>query len=264
MGWFKRYRLAFVGALPIIWQFTRWALDAAGNIDLVVSRAQDPGWVKAVWEFLVYPPEWLPVLLIVAGLALIFWDLRRGRRSTLRLDTNVGHPKISVTTPVPPRRQIARVADLRKVAVFDKLYPKLYDLSEVCVDQLGNKSGRWREDFLNGNAVGFMEMMHAEIRIVVDSFSTIRDLINRHKIYEDIYLMENEIAARINAVPECLGVVRQFSEKLSNRFDDKSIGLVEEDMKATQVSIGKLRTYLSRDCMGRLVELRREEMAHMM
>lgn len=164
-----------------------------------------------------------------------------------------------ITSALPPSSR--RPADMKKVFVIDELYPELHDLSEEYVDRLGNKSSPWRDYFLNGRTTEYIELMQQELRIVGEKYETIRKTFQRHKIFEDIYRMDNEIALRLNAVGSAVGAVKLRSDKLSNSFDEKSIELVEGDVKAMHSAIGSLRTYLSRDCMGDLITMRRDEMS---
>ncbi|TIU46002.1 MAG: hypothetical protein E5W19_28185 [Mesorhizobium sp.] len=55
------------------------AIMLGGDIDFVVSRTEDPGWVGVVMRFLFSQPELVNLALLVGGLLLIYWDVRRNR-----------------------------------------------------------------------------------------------------------------------------------------------------------------------------------------
>lgn len=89
----RRWRLAggiLFFVLPL-WQFLRWLLKVGGDIDFVIERFNDPGWLASTMSWVLNFPAWLNLPLILGGLGLIFADMRR-RGATQR----------SRLTEVPP------------------------------------------------------------------------------------------------------------------------------------------------------------------
>jgi len=62
--------------LPL-WKFVRETVSWGGNLDFVISRSQDPGWVGLAINRLLDPPAWSLIPLMLAGFALLWWDVRR-------------------------------------------------------------------------------------------------------------------------------------------------------------------------------------------
>jgi hypothetical protein len=80
MRWIRRHWLALFGAIPLLPTLNKWllwAIGRGGDADFIISRIADPGWVRDMISFLLDPPGWATLPLIVAGLALIYLDLRR-------------------------------------------------------------------------------------------------------------------------------------------------------------------------------------------
>jgi len=81
-----------MAALPFIPPIIKWALSIGGEIDFVVSRSQDPGWIMQVIYWVIDPPGWAIFPLIIAGLSLIYWDVRRRPSEDVRgASTEVTH-----------------------------------------------------------------------------------------------------------------------------------------------------------------------------
>lgn len=66
-----------VFALPSLWQGFKWLLDWGGRIDVFRT------WGNAISHHLSNLPPWLNLLLLFAGLFLIWWDLKRSRQLAL-------------------------------------------------------------------------------------------------------------------------------------------------------------------------------------
>jgi hypothetical protein len=171
----------------------------------------------------------------------------------------VAAAKVSAT-PAPEPATLVNAemprTDPKKVDFIDELYPLVHQLSETYVDAFGNKSGDWRESFINGLTDEWLRMMNAELRLLSEKFGHIRGSFDSHRFYADIYEMDDKIAQRINAIGSALTTVREVAEKLSYNFDDKSVDLVTDQMKAVFAAIGALRSYLSRDCLGGFITMR--------
>jgi hypothetical protein len=99
--WIRRHWRALVGAfllLEPIWRGIKWLITLGGDVDFIVSRSQEPGWVGAVIDTLISPPGWITLPLIVSGLALIYWDTRRSRHAL----TNVSQPMQGIRNTTLP------------------------------------------------------------------------------------------------------------------------------------------------------------------
>jgi hypothetical protein len=80
LGWARRHWLALAGFLPLIPPATKGVLSllsVGGNIDFVISRSQEPGWVGQLMNWLIDPPSWMILPLIALGLTCIYWDAKR-------------------------------------------------------------------------------------------------------------------------------------------------------------------------------------------
>ena len=88
MQWIRRHWQAAFGlallVLPPFWKWLRQVLGVLGDVDLVVERTRDPGWIKSVIELALDPPEWLLLALALSGVAIIVWDifLRSGPKAS--------------------------------------------------------------------------------------------------------------------------------------------------------------------------------------
>ena len=78
VNWLRKHVLASIGVVVLALPWIKAVVGLGGDIDFLVSRSQDPGWVSAVWNYIV-TASWLPIALTLGGLALIYWDVRRNR-----------------------------------------------------------------------------------------------------------------------------------------------------------------------------------------
>jgi hypothetical protein len=79
-AWLRRHWLVLAGVVPLIPAAIKGALaliNIGGNIDFVVSRSQDPGWVGQMIDWIIDPSGWAILPLIALGFACIYWDFRR-------------------------------------------------------------------------------------------------------------------------------------------------------------------------------------------
>lgn len=85
MDWIKRHWLAIGGFIlsagGTIFRYAKEIISLFGDIDLLVERSRDPGWVGGMIGFLLDPPGWLILLVVIAGLFAIYLDVRRNRKS---------------------------------------------------------------------------------------------------------------------------------------------------------------------------------------
>jgi hypothetical protein len=77
MGGILLHWRKILGGAVLIWTVIREIIKFAGDVDFVITRSQDPGWVAVVINALLDPPGWLTIPLILVGLLLIYWDSRR-------------------------------------------------------------------------------------------------------------------------------------------------------------------------------------------
>lgn len=80
MGWLAKHWRGVGGTLLLLqaaWRGVHSIIMLGGDVDFVVSRSGDPGWVGKVLALLVNPPGWAILPLIIVGFALIRWDYRR-------------------------------------------------------------------------------------------------------------------------------------------------------------------------------------------
>lgn len=84
MGWISRHWVALISAVPFavpVLKSAGWLISRAGDADFIISRSADPGWVGAMINWVIDPPGWAMIPLIIAGLLLIYWDVRRNRNA---------------------------------------------------------------------------------------------------------------------------------------------------------------------------------------
>ncbi len=197
---------------------------------------------------------------VLGSLVFGVWDFfakrsgKSGRRGETLADESLKYQTQAVDKQTRP-------ADFKLVALIDEIYPLAHDLSEVHVDAMGNRSGDWREYFLNGKAADYFRVMHEDVRRVVQAYEPIRKLMQRHKFYDEIFLFEDAIASKINAPATALVPAKEKAEHLSYRFDHLSLALVEPDIAAFQKAIGELRQFVGREFLSRLETMRKDEMS---
>lgn len=68
-----------VGWLFALIQIIRQLLQLGGDIDFIVTRAQEPGWVGMMVEYIVNPPNYMLLIVFIVGSFLIWFDLRRAQ-----------------------------------------------------------------------------------------------------------------------------------------------------------------------------------------
>jgi hypothetical protein len=97
MEWIKRHLPAAGGGLLLVLVWIKTIVGFGGDIDFLVSRSQDPGWVGVMWNQIVTSP-WMPMVLTVIGLGLIYWDFKRTVR---RLQNAPSTPARGPGAPAP-------------------------------------------------------------------------------------------------------------------------------------------------------------------
>jgi hypothetical protein len=80
MGWIGRHWALLLGLLAYIAPLSRgikWLVGRGGDLDFIISRVADPGWVGVVINWILNPPAWTTFPLLLVGAVLIWWDLHR-------------------------------------------------------------------------------------------------------------------------------------------------------------------------------------------
>lgn len=80
VGFVRNHLSGLLGGLVLVVPLLRAAKSIVGwggDIDFVLSRSSDPGWVGALLNFLIDPPGYLVLPCIMLGFGLIWWDLSR-------------------------------------------------------------------------------------------------------------------------------------------------------------------------------------------
>lgn len=115
--WLKAHWRTAAGTLALLiplWQVVRSVLSTWGDIEFVIQKANEPGWVATVWAFVVDPPGYIILPLLIVGMSMIWLDVRRRReREPMTTDVSVG----SVITSASAKSIVQEVAS--KVVVDD-------------------------------------------------------------------------------------------------------------------------------------------------
>jgi len=83
MGWIRRHWIGIAAVATLIhpvFTVLRTLVQWGGDVDFIVSRMQDPGWVGAMLQWIVDPPGWAVTLMLLCGIALLVWEVRRKRQ----------------------------------------------------------------------------------------------------------------------------------------------------------------------------------------
>ena len=67
----------WLAVLIVIGEAIHFVITLGGDVDFVVTRAANPGWVGKMTGYLLNPPLWTLPILLVFGLGLIWWDVKR-------------------------------------------------------------------------------------------------------------------------------------------------------------------------------------------
>lgn len=76
MRWFREHWPSALGGFFLLWQGTKALIQWASTFDFLFERFHSPSWVGVVLKFLIDPPPLFTLLLVLIGLALIYWDVR--------------------------------------------------------------------------------------------------------------------------------------------------------------------------------------------
>jgi hypothetical protein len=80
----------FAFLLGPIWDFIKWCLDWRGRVDALAATYHDIGGYHVMIAYLLNPPSWLYPPFMFAGLALIWWNLRRPKKANLNVSAQNG------------------------------------------------------------------------------------------------------------------------------------------------------------------------------
>jgi hypothetical protein len=141
MTWIRRHWRALLALAPLLPPFVKGVLSFVGfggSVDFVISRLQEPGWVAVMIRWLLDPPGWSILPMILMGLALIFWDSRRHRLgvaiagdASKQFNERVGTPERD--SDAMARLKLARVLDdllAEGVAYRNEILPALPEFDE--------------------------------------------------------------------------------------------------------------------------------------
>ena len=146
--WVKRHWLAIFGAVPLLVpliRFAKWLVTLGGDVDFLVSRSEDPGWVGAMVNFIIDPPNWSIAPMIMAGLILIWLDGKRSRPAATveraaepdyaRLNEPAAPLKSTISSRVAyPAPLTTNLRDGKSVSPIDKVRNLLdAELSEAAI-----------------------------------------------------------------------------------------------------------------------------------
>jgi hypothetical protein len=98
MHWIRRHWVALLSAIPLIptvFKWLGWIVSRGGDMDFVISRTNDPGWVGTMIGWIINPPGWAILPLIAGGLFLIWLDVRR--RSDVQVKDQITTPQTAGT-----------------------------------------------------------------------------------------------------------------------------------------------------------------------
>jgi hypothetical protein len=124
---------AVAGSLATLYGCGRFVLDVVGYVDSVTAHvtATSPTWLGKAGHFLMHPPDWVPLVAVFLGLALIWWDTKRHKPKQLEPVAPARRPGASeppsafpvfseiarTTAPQEMRAVTSNKAPARKVAV---------------------------------------------------------------------------------------------------------------------------------------------------
>lgn len=76
MRWIRDHWPALLGGALVLWQGGAKLIQWVSTLDFVIERSQNPNWIGRVIQFLADPPPGFALLLILAGITLVYWDIR--------------------------------------------------------------------------------------------------------------------------------------------------------------------------------------------
>ena len=107
---FREHWRTLIGVASLIkpvWDAGRWIITSLGDLDFIVSRINDPGWVGTVIDSIVGIYSAISPILALVGLGLIYLDTRRHRRQVTITPATISSGDILTATAAlsdpPPR-----------------------------------------------------------------------------------------------------------------------------------------------------------------
>ena len=106
VSWLGAHWRAILGGSALLlplWQGFRSLLSVVGDVDLVVSKVNDPGWLASVWSFLNNLPAYVYLALVVIGLLMIWLDARGIWAGTTNAPRSIeASNRLNMRPPVAP------------------------------------------------------------------------------------------------------------------------------------------------------------------
>lgn len=149
--------LAGIGALLLsLWQALRSVLSWGGEIDFVVSRTSDPSWIGQLFRVAATQPGYVAIALTVGGLALIYWDVKRFRRTPgVRKEPHLASPppvpqdfpaQAAPVPPAAPMRVEGHAVDKRKFQASADAEPA-FNIDPPATNLTNDTAGEWLDLF---------------------------------------------------------------------------------------------------------------------
>jgi hypothetical protein len=250
--------------------FAEWVIEVVRDKGGYNNAGQTFDWVLSVIRQFVMSGWVLGPVVFLAGLVSGLWvdalltrlkpkpaKSQNPTKTPLKVPTVSAIPASQLNSPQPIKTP-PEVPDSKKADFITDLFPMLQEFSDRDVDAFGNRTADWRESFVHGLSREWIDNAYAELRALSAKFSEVRPAFEKHKFYTDIYVMDDAIAKRLNALGEALQPARNVAEALSYNFDKRSVELVEDDMDKFRLAIGHLRTYVTQECLSKLTAMRKE------
>src|SRR5713226_4158550 len=74
------------------------AVRFVGDVDFIITRSMDPGWMKDVAEFFISPPIWFTEILFICGLLFAWYAIHISRRQPQpNAQSNVMHEESNLS-----------------------------------------------------------------------------------------------------------------------------------------------------------------------
>lgn len=125
MAWIKRHWVSVIGLFSFVepaLRFSKWLIGLLGDIDFVIARSKEPDWLGVLVQHLLDLPAWSSPVLVLVGLGLIYWDVRRNRvvkpsvRTTKPDERPSGHDVVQI---LDPHSQRVLIRELTEIGSYD-------------------------------------------------------------------------------------------------------------------------------------------------
>jgi hypothetical protein len=259
----RRHFRSILGAilfLPTILPWVGRCLEYLEHIEFIANHV---GYLKAVGAMILEPPPWINIPLIVAGLALIWWDRRRkspeksADHKNLLLDAapdggkNLPREALALTPAQKERKRDA-------LASVHKVLSTLRDRSVFSVSE-----DKLRQEFNQGGAPRLLAYLRAtekdarEIRVAIAT-ELERHILNFPHIKAFLKLTEGLSVANLNS--ELLNVDRFIIRKLGEYQSDgeRKVFLAESKVVRDWAEIHRRTTIWIRQAQSLIEQTIRE------